>query len=385
MHHANTIFASILKALPRRQFEAIVKHHGGDRYVKTLRTWDQFVALIYGQLSHASSLRALELGWNANAHHHYHLGAGALRRSTFADANKRRPARIFADVFNKLSGLAERRLKSEGCEVIRLIDSSPVPLGELFKWARWNGRTKGLKLHVVYDPKADHPRLAELTPANVNDVNVGRDVAPEPGATYVFDKGYADYAWWQTLHDADCRFVTRPKNNVRFKVIAKRHGPFKPGDGYTVLDDNVVEHNTCSHRKLAMALRLITVRRHQDGREMVLISNDLERSADAIAMLYKKRWQIELLFRWIKQHLKIRSFLGRSENAVRIQVLVAMITFLLLRIAAKANANALSPIRFAELIGAGLFERRDITHIDKPPERRKKAIYTHPNQMRFAC
>ena len=304
-----------------------------------------------------------------------------MRRSTLADANQRRASEIFSDAFNWLSGLADRKLKSEGQEVVRLIDSSPIPVGELFKWASWNGRTKGLKLHVVFDPNADHPRIAELTPANLNDVNVGREITLEPGATYVFDKGYADYTWWQKIHDTGCTFVTRCKTNVRFEVIETRHGPYKPGDGYTVLEDDVVEHQTAGHIKLAMRLRRITVERHQDGRTLTFISNDLERTADDIAMLYKKRWDIELLFRWVKQHLKIRTFLGRSENAVRTQVLIAMITYLLLRIAAKAHSVSLKPIRFAELVGQCLFERKPLTHIDKPPPNRQRPRYAHPDQL----
>lgn len=386
MRHQNTILASLLKPLSRRRFDASVRRHGGDRYVKAMPTWNQFVTMIFGQLSNASSLRGLEAGWNANAHCHHHLGAaGPLRRSTLADANKRRSPEIFAETFNWLSGLADAKLKAEGREVVRLIDSSPIPVGELCKWASWNGRTKGLKLHVVFDPHADHPRICELTPANVNDVEVGRDIALEPGATYVFDKAYVDYGWWQEMHDSSCIFVTRPKNNVGFKVIETRLGPRKPGDGYTVIEDAIVEHKTRSHTKLAMKLRRIKVRRHRGSQVLTLISNDLERTADEIAMLYKKRWQIELLFRWIKQHLKVAKFLGRSENAVRIQLLIAMITYLLLRLAARAHCVKLEAIRFAELIGQCLFERKDLTHIDKPPPRPwRRPAYANPEQLTLA-
>jgi IS4 transposase len=379
LHH-NTVFASILKFIPRRRFDRYVKRHQGDRYAKSLSTWCQFTALIYGQLSNASSLRAIAAGWNAQAQHHYHLGGGQICRSTLADANARRPADIFLDTFNDLSFGANRQLRRDAGPIIRLIDSSPIPVSKLCAWATSNGRTSGLKLHVVYDPIADHPRIADISPANVNDVTVGRETTMEPGAIYVFDKAYSDYRWWRAMHEAGSTFVTRPKSNVKFKVL--KTDPLEPhsGDGFTVIKSEIVEHETRSHVRLTMPLRRITIRRHQDKKVLVVITNDITASSDEIASLYKMRWQIELLFRWIKQHLKVRNFLGRSENAIRIQVLVAMIVYLLLRLAAKGEGVNLLPLRFAELVGACLFERKTITHIDKPPERAHR-YYTHPHQL----
>ena len=385
MRHQNTIISSILKALPRRRFDPIARRHGGERYVKSCTSWDHFVAMVYGQLSNVSSLRGLEAGWNAFAQHHYHLGAGPIRRSTLADANRRRPAQIFAEVFSELSGTADRHIRRDGAEMIRLIDSSPVPLGVLFKWAAWNGRIKGAKLHVVYDPQADQPRLVEITPANVNDVEFSGAIEPEKGATYVFDKGYYSFGWWSQLHAAGCLFVTRAKTNMRYDKTETYCGPHKPGDGFTVLEDAVVTHKSNKSSRLKIPLRRIIVKRHQGGAVLTLVSNDLARPAAAIAALYKKRWQIELLFRWLKQHLKIRSFLGRSPNAVRSQILIAMITYLLLRLAAERAKTKLTLHRFTELVGASLFERKTIIHIDKPPEPVSRPKYLHPDQLSFAC
>jgi hypothetical protein len=181
MRHCNSIFASLLKPIPRRWFKATVERHGGDAYDKSFRSWDHLVMLTFAQLCGVDSLRGLEAVWNAHSHHHYHLGTGPVARSTLSDANARRPVAIFAETFAMLSGLADHALKREGIEMLRLIDSTPIPLDEIVSWAEWNGRTRGLKLHVVYDPAADHPRRIEITPSTVNDVQVGKAMPIEAG------------------------------------------------------------------------------------------------------------------------------------------------------------------------------------------------------------
>lgn len=383
MQYRHSIFGTLLKAVDRSAFQAAVRRHDAERYDKSFSAWSHLTVLVYAQLSGAGSLRALEAGWNANAHHHYHLGSGPVRRSTLADANQRRPAALFAEVFAQLSAQADRRVKREGAEMIRLIDSSPIELDRLCAWADWNGRTFGLKLHVVYDPSTDHPRHVEITPATVNDVVVGRALSVEPGATYVFDKGYCDYAWWGRLDAAGCRFVTRPKSNVRFAVESVRAAPLDLGDGFLVLDDAVVRLNSQGKAPLPVRLRRVRVRT-ADARVLTLISNDLERPASVIASLYKARWRIELLFRWLKQHLKLRSFLGRSETAIRLQILAAMIAFLLLRLAARHARSSLPPIRFAGLVREGLFTRKSLRAIDKPPETYRPAAPPDPKQLTLA-
>src|SRR5260370_38033043 len=211
-----------MKAVPRRRFAAIVERHGGDKYVKGFSSWDHLVTLVFGQLGGLSSLREVETVWTGQAGHHYHLGSGRLRRSTLSDANRRRPSAVFAEVFAELSAMAAGALAREGQQVLRLIDATPIPLSSLHKWAEWNGRTRGLKTHVIYDPEADRPGHLEITAATVNDVGAGRRQPIDPGATYVFDKAYADYAWWQRLHDAGRRFATRPQGNMRLRVGTER-------------------------------------------------------------------------------------------------------------------------------------------------------------------
>jgi putative transposase len=382
MHYRNSIFASLLKPISRRQLAACVERHDGNAYDKDFKSWDHLVALIFAQLAEVDSLRGLETIWNANAHHHYHLGVGRLARSTLSDANGRRPVAIFAETFASLSGLAGRALRREGGEMLRLIDATPIPLGDLVAWAGWNGRTRGLKLHVVYDPGADHPRALAITAANVNDVTVGRQVPIEPGATYVFDKAYCDYAWWTRLHEGGACFVTRKKRNARFIATRRRRLRKRTGAGFTVTEDAEVKLVTQGRCKLRVPMRRIRIKR-DDGSKLVLITNDLKRPAVEIAALYKMRWQIELLFRWIKQHLKLRKFLGRSENAIRLQLVAAMIAYLLLRIAARQSRLTMPAIRFAELVADGLFARKTLARIDRPPDVNPSRPPSDPNQLQF--
>jgi putative transposase len=378
MRHCNSIFANLLKPIPRRWFKATVERHGGDAY-------DHLVLLTFAQFCGVASLRGLEAVWNAHSHHHYHLGTGPVARSTLSDANARRPVTVFSETFAMLSGLADHALRREGAEMLRLIDSTPIPLDKIVSWAEWNGRTRGLKLHVVYDPAADHPRRIEITASTVNDVQVGKAVPIEAGATYVFDKAYCNYAWWTRLHEAGSTFVTRRKTNAAYELVRWRALGKKKGDGFAIRDDADVKLATQGHAKLAIPMRRVRVMR-DDGTVITLITNDRARPAVEIAALYKARWQIELLFRWIKQHLKLRTFLGRSQNAIRLQVIAAMIAYLLLRIAARQSRLAMPAIRFGDLIAGCLFTRKPIAKIDRPPEVHpaKPTPPTSPNQLEFA-
>ena len=382
VRYQNTVFGALLKAVPRRIFASIVSRHDADRYDKDFRSWDHLVALIFAQLGGISSLRELVTIWNTQASAHYHLATGPVLRSTLSDANQRRPSAVFAELFGHLTGLASRSLRREGEEVMRLIDATPIPLTSLSQWAQWNGRTRGLKAHVIYDPDTDRPVHLEITPATVNDVLVGREQPIEPGATYVFDKAYVDYAWWHRLHNAGCIFVTRPKTNVKLTVIEDRRLD-QSAKEIGIVSDAVVELASQQRARLPIKLRRIDVRR-DDGRILTIIANDLRRSATVIAELYRKRWQIELLFRWIKQHLKIKTFIGRSENAIRLQIHAALIAFLLLRLAADQSRSKLAPIRFIDLVRARLFERRTVSLIDKPQKNQRPMTNTTANQLELS-
>jgi IS4 transposase len=366
MQYLDSTLGGLLKPIDRRQFQAIVQRHDGDAYDKSFKSWDHLVALIFAQLSRIDSLRGLVTAFNANAHHHYHLNVGKIARSTLSDANERRPIEVFAEAFTMVAAMVDRQTRVEGAEMIRLIDSSPIPLGKLFDWAKSNGRIRGMKMHVVYDPKADCPRCVEVTDANVNDVEIGRQFAIEAGATYVFDKGYYHFGWWKKINDSGSFFVTRAKVNTRLRATKHRAVRQRNGDGFTIIADDEVVLTSKGDSRLPFPLRRIRVKRDKGGR-ITLITNDLDRTAAEIALLYKARWQIKLLFRWIKQHLDVRKFLGTNRNAIWLQVLAAMIAYLLLRIAARTHCIKIPILRFTELVCQRIFMRRPIHEIDKPP------------------
>jgi putative transposase len=366
MRYLNSIFGDLLKPIDRRRFRGIVERNDGDAYDKSFKSWDHLVTMIGAQLGRLVSLRGVEVAFNANSHQHYHLGVGKVARSTLSDANAWRPVGVFAETFAMLAEKADRRTRVEGSEMIRLIDSSPVPLGKMCKWAEWNGRIRGMKMHVVYHPGNDVPRCVEITSATVNDVEIGRQTELEAGAIYVFDKGYYHFGWWKKINAANAFFVTRVKVNTRLRMTKSRYVRKTIGDGFRIIADADVALASKGDSRLPIPLRRIKVRRDTGG-TITLVTNDLRRTAVEIAALYKGRWQIELLFRWIKQHLNLRKFIGNNDNAIRLQVIAAMIAYLLLRLARCLNSLSMLDLRFAELVCQRLFMRSPIAEIDRPP------------------
>jgi IS4 transposase len=386
MRFAPSIFGKLLKAINRRQFDAIVERHFGNAYDKSFKSWDHLVVLIYAQLSACTGLRGLVETFNAYSGHHYHLGSGPLKRSTLSDANERRPVMVFAETFALLAAQLDAGTRRDGTAMLRLIDSTPIPLGKLCDWAKSNGRIRGMKMHVVFDPQSDYPRILDITDANVNDAEIGRTTKIETGATYVFDKGYCHYGWWRAIAKKGAFFVTRPKSNMGLTEVVRCHVRSPRGDGFTIIEDSEVSFSSKGDSKLPMRLRRVQLRR-DEGREIItLLTNDLERSAVEIGELYKSRWQIELLFRWIKQHLNIRKFLGNNDNAIRLQLFAAMIAYALLRIAARTHRVTMPILRFINLVIQCLFERRRIETIHKPPpvNSSQKRDRSCPEQMVFA-
>jgi IS4 transposase len=367
MRHENSVFHGLSKHIPWAVFDRLVDEHGADRRIRRLPTRSQLMALLYGQLSGAASLREIEAGLSSHRARLYHLGAQAPARSTLADANAVRPHQVFAGLFAHMIGQASRGLRKRVGEAVRLIDSTGLRLSGLSGWASFSAGVCGAKLHVVYDPDADRPLYFEVAAARGPDITAAKAMPIEAGATYVFDLGYYDYGWWADLDAAGCRIVTRFKKNTPLAVVEER--PVAAGS--PVLSDRIghLPARMARSRKNPFSDPVREVRvTTETGKELRILTNDLDAPADEIAGLYRRRWQVELFFRWIKQTLKIRHFLGVSENAVRIQIAVALIAFLILRLAQAAAKTIESPLAFARLVRANLMHKRPLDALlDRPP------------------
>jgi hypothetical protein len=366
MHHQNSVFHSVLKHVAWHDFDRLVEVHEGDARVRRLTTKSQFVALLYGQLSGASSLREIVTGLASHSARLYHLGVDKVRRSTLSDANAQRPSAVFSELFVTMTQQAHRGLRRKLAETTYLIDATSMRLNEhSADWARFSAGVCGAKVHVIYDADADRPIYAAVSAAKVNDITVAQQMPIEPGATYVFDLGYYDYAWWAKLDAAQCRIVTRFKSNTPLDRVEELSVPLESN----ILSDRIgflpARQANSRRNPLQDAVREVRVVT-ETGKVLRILSNDLDASAREIADLYKRRWAIELFFRWVKQTLRITRFLGTSENAVRIQIVVALIAFLLLRLAQATQRRVQSPIAFARLVRANLMHRRRIDHLLEP-------------------
>ncbi len=366
MRHHNSVFHQLLKHVPWEEFDRLVGVHRADARARRLTTKSQIVALLYGQLAGAASLREIVGGIQSQQARLYHLGARLPRRATLADANRDRPADVFAALLALMISRAHRGLRRSLTETTYLIDASGLRLDARSRdWARFSEGVCGAKLHVVYDPDADRPIYAAITAARVNDITAAQAMPIEPGATYVFDLGYYDYAWWAKLDAAQCRIVTRLKANTPLTVVAElavcRDG--------AILSDRIghlpARQGSGRSNPFADPVREVRIKL-ETGKVLRLLSNDLDAATQEIADLYKRRWAIELFFRWVKQTLKIRRFLGTSENAVRIQIAVALIAFLLLRLAQAGQQAVTSPLAFARLVRLNLMHRRPLDQLLDP-------------------
>jgi len=367
MRHQNTVIHEVLKHLPWFCLDRTVEKYGADKLSRSLATKQHVIALLYGQMSGATSLREIVAGLESHAARLYHLGSGPVKRSTLSDANNNRPWQVFGELCTQMLAQAHRGLRRTLKDAVRLIDSTSVRLSSLSAdWATFSTDVFGAKVHIVYDPHADRPIYFAVTPAKINDITAAKAMPIEAGMTYVYDLGYYDFGWWARLDDNGCRFVTRLKKNTPFTAVHENLVP----EGGNIISDRIghLPARLARSRKnpLQVPVREIMVV-SDTGATLRIVTNDLDAPATKIADLYKQRWQIELFFRWVKQTLRIKRFIGVSENAVRIQIAIALIAFVLLRLAQAAQTVVQSPLAFARLVRANLMHRRSLDQLLRPP------------------
>jgi hypothetical protein len=296
MRHQNSVFHDLTKHIPWSRFEGIVEKYGADQLVRRLTTKRQFIALLYGQFSGSTSLREIVSGMASHETRLYHVGAAAVKRSTLSDANTMRPWQVFSELFGVMLEQAHRGLRRSSREAIRLIDSTTLELSALSDWAGFSADFSGAKLHIVYDPEARMPVYFAVTPSKVNDITAAKAMPVEAGGTYVFDLAYYDYDWWAGLDAAGCRFVTRLKKNTPLRVVHHNRVP----DNSNILSDRIghLPQRLARSRSNPMQQPVREVRViNNAGKELRIVTNDLDSPAQEIADLYRQRWQIELFFR----------------------------------------------------------------------------------------
>jgi Transposase DDE domain/Domain of unknown function (DUF4372) len=371
VRHQNIVFHGLLKHVPWAVVDRAVEQYETDRDRRALEAKPHLIAMLLAQFLGARSLRDIETSLKSHARKLYHLGGKTVSKTVLSTANASRPVEVFACLLTALMAQLQRGYRRKIDDCIRLVDSTGVKLSNLSgDWATFSAGVCGAKAHIIYDPDADQPLFLMVTPSNVNDITAAKEMPIERGATYVVDLGYYDYGWWATLNAAGCRIVTRLKANTPFEIVEDR--PFSAGS--SILSDRtgyLPKRLAASRRNpmsgLVREIRVVI----ETGKVLRIFTNDLAASAQEIADLYKRRWAIELFFRWVKQTLKIGHFFGTSENAVRMQIVVALIAFVLLRLVHDANRIVESPLAFVRLIRANLMHRRfiaDLLPMSSPPK-----------------
>jgi transposase len=362
MFDGRTILAQLLDYVPRHTFRRIVQRYKGDHRVRRLTCWDQYVAMVFAQLTWRESLRDIEACLEAVSDKLYHSGlrCGPIARSTLADANERRDWRIFADFAQVLIAEA-RRLYSEEPWALELeqtvyaLDASIIDLClSVFPWARFRSRKAGIKLHTLLDLCGNIPAFVWVTDAKTVDARILDLLLPEPGAIYVLDRGYNDYKRLYQLHRARATFVTRARKNLNFQRLRSRRVDRTSG---VICDQVITLALTHSSARYPEPLRRIRYRDPEAGRSFTYLTNDFDLPPATIAALYRQRWQVELFFKWIKQHLRIKAFYGTSLNAVRTQIWIAISVYVLVAIVRKRLGIQRELYPMLQILSLTLFEK----------------------------
>lgn len=374
--HRPTTFSLIKKQLNQTNLRNLIKKHEADKHNKGFDTSRHLLVMIMSQLLGCQSLREIELTLNSHYRQHYHLNLSTVKRSSLSYANNHRSVDVFSDLLDELIHRLGRKQRCEIKDLLLLLDSTPISL-KGYQFDEWtkstkNPRTQGVKLHVEYSPQLLMTTFHKITPPNVNDVSVAHEIALQENATYVFDKGYCDYDWWLKIDKNNSRFVTRLKRNAANRVIETRE--ISSELSAMILEDAIIvltNKNPRAGKKLhyTKALRRITVKIKDKNEPLILVTNDLDNAAVTIADRYKSRWFIELFFKWIKQNLKIKRFMGRSKNAVYIQIITALIAYALLAMIHQQISPHVSLKDMLMVIRTRLFKSIDFK---KPPPMRER-------------
>lgn len=372
MAHNSTVFSQLLQFLSRHEFEALAEKHHVGRKLRKLTRWSQFIAMATGQLTARSSLRDVVGNLRVQVHKLYHLGCGIVSRSSLARVNETQPAELYEAVFGKLlvrcQAVAPRhalRFKSK----LYSLDSSIIDLTrDLFPWAKFQRRKGAIKLHLGLDHDGLLPTFVHVTEGCHHEVKWGRTLDLPADSVVVFDRGFLDYGWWKALQNKGVRFVTRLKSNAKYEIVERRNVRWKRN----IVTDQTIRPTSAAAAKHDLLLRRIGYRDPKTDKLLIFVTNDFKSAASTIAEVYRQRWQIELFFKWIKQNLKIKTFLGRSKNAVMTQIWIAMIVYLMLSFLKFQNRTAWSLSHVLRLLQLNLFERRSLAELlsnpDPPPD-----------------
>ncbi len=367
MAHCNTIFHSMLKLIPRHHFAKLAAEHGTGRQARSFSRWSQLVHLLAMQLTARASLRDGIASLKARIKNLYHLGVKPVARSTFADANNRRPASFFAAIFAHLYQrcLAHApRHKFKFKNKLYSLDATVVSLClSLFPWASFRRSKAGVKLHTLLNHDGYLPAFVAITPAREHEIKKARALTLPKGSIVVEDLGYTDYAWYGQLTVQKIFFVTRQKRNARYRVLGSR--PVKASVG--LVSDETIELTGAKGRQCPKPLRRIVYQDLTTGKVYVFLTNHFRLGAKTIADIYKERWQIEIFFRFIKQNLKIKAFIGNSENAVMSQIYAALIVYLLLCYTKFLCNLNVALQHFMRILQLNLFRTCSVQELFEPP------------------
>jgi hypothetical protein len=361
MHEGKIVFSQLMDHLPLHSFRRCVERFGGERSVKSFSCQDQFRCMAFGQLTYRDSLRDTVTCLNAQQAKLYHMGIrGHVRRSTLADANERRDWRLYAAFAQILIAQARRlyaqdRFGADLDNAAYALDTTTVDLClSLFPWARFHHNKGAVKLHTMIDLRGNIPVVVHIDDGKSYDTDLLDEIVPEPGAVYVMDRGFIDLVRLHRLHRAGAFFVTRAKSNQKLRRIRSR-----PVDRTTgiICDQVVALAIAMSARRYPARLRRVRYREPESGKTLIFLTNNFDLPAGTIADLYRCRWQIELFFKWIKQHLRIKSFFGTSENAVKTQIWIAVCVYVLIAIVKKRLALDASLYTILQLTSVTAFEK----------------------------